>query len=472
MIYLVAAIVGIFTGEILRRIVRMRIHSRMAATARKSFALIRRYRVSDHWKERVLLQYSCRMFLNTLHLAFWFGVVVGFVAAAIWVATLFDIQFLHFLLTPFGIIYVTAVAAVYLYLRALLVKPNQNYSFFSQCLHRFALSNRSIAEASFNIEQLTQKPLPSSKVIHARHVFVSGLARAGTTVLMRWLYSTGAFCSLTYRDMPFVLMPGLWRTMTSLSQQKSVKQERAHGDGLLVDYDSPEALEEVFWKVFEGEHYIHSDKLTPMTATEETTDKFRAYIAAILKSSAKPEIFRYLSKNNNNILRLPSLCAAFPNAIIIIPFRNPLQQANSQLLQHRLFIAKHEEDPFSNNYMTWLAHHEFGSTHKRFRFSENSLTFTDPGTLNYWLELWLETYSWLNENRPQGAFLLSYDLLCEDFGKVWPRVAQKIGIRSDLPLTDPVGIKKRMLHEEADNVLLQKAEQLYVSLRSQMEADF
>ncbi len=85
---------------------------------------------------------------------------------------------------------------------------------------------------------------------NGQHVFVSGLARSGTTLLMRMLHDTDEFASLTYRDMPLVMAPNLWRRLSGAFQKSMARQERAHGDGLQVDYDSPEALEEVFWRTF------------------------------------------------------------------------------------------------------------------------------------------------------------------------------------------------------------------------------
>ena len=83
-----------------------------------------------------------------------------------------------------------------------------DYGFLSRTLHRLALGSPSVAEASFDLEQaLNGRDLMGSD---GRHVFVTGLARSGTTILMRALFGTGAFASLTYRDMPFVLAPGLW----------------------------------------------------------------------------------------------------------------------------------------------------------------------------------------------------------------------------------------------------------------------
>ena len=82
-----------------------------------------------------------------------------------------------------------------------------DYSFLSKILHHLALSNKSVIELSFDLETAFQK---NKSVTNSEPVFVSGLARSGTTIIMRKLYETGKFRCLTYNDMPFVLMPGIW----------------------------------------------------------------------------------------------------------------------------------------------------------------------------------------------------------------------------------------------------------------------
>src|SRR3546814_6546092 len=99
------------------------------------------------------------------------------------------------------------------------------------------------------------------EVIAGEHVFVTGLARAGTTVMLRHLHRSGAFRSLTYRDMPFVLAPNLWQRFSARWQERQEERLRAHGDRLMVNADSPEALEEVFWRIFTGREYIRRDGL-------------------------------------------------------------------------------------------------------------------------------------------------------------------------------------------------------------------
>src|SRR3546814_14611767 len=96
----------------------------------------------------------------------------------------------------------------------------------------------------------------------------------------------------------------------------------------MVNADSPEALEEVFWRIFTGREYIRRDGLVPCRPTGDALARFRSYVAAILVSG-EPGQRRYLSKNNNNILRLPALREAFPRALVVIPFRHPASQASS-----------------------------------------------------------------------------------------------------------------------------------------------
>ena len=180
------------------------------------------------------------------------------------------------------------------------------YSFLDRVLHRAALQFRPIAELSFDLDQAaTSNP---QAIASERHVFVSGLARAGTTILMRRIYQSGSFCSLTYRNMPFVLAPNMWKKLTRLSgsERPTETKERAHGDRIRVNADSPESLDEVFWRVFDGENYIHLNHFVPHNPDQDLAAKYVAYVNAILTSDRESRN-RYLSKNNNNLLRLKTI---------------------------------------------------------------------------------------------------------------------------------------------------------------------
>ncbi len=298
-----------------------------------------------------------------------------------------------------------------------------NYGPLSRVLHRLALGSKAIAVTSFDLDQ-SLASVKVDDVAQGRHVYVAGLARAGTTILMRRLYASAAFRSLTYQDMPFVLAPGLWRRLSGTGG-KGQAQERAHGDGIEVDANSPEGLEEVFWRVFAGEDYIRPDCLMPHQPDQEVGQSYLTYLAAVLAAQEQGGPARYLAKNNNAILRLGFLRKTLPKALLLVPFREPLAHASSLLRQHRRFSEMQAASPFVKSYMTWLGHHEFGLDHRPFRLTASDIQARQggPEQLPYWLGLWQDTYAWLSETMPSGVIPICYEDLCSD-PLVWRRIAE------------------------------------------------
>ncbi|MBT8346877.1 MAG: sulfotransferase [Desulfofustis sp.] len=385
----------------------------------------------------------------------------GFLVLGV-VSSLLGGRFADLSTSVMGITVCTIAALAYAALRGRSSESENSYGTASKLLHQISLGSPFVGEALFDIEKSLYLS-KSKEATNGHHVFVCGLARAGTTVLMRRLYESDQFVSLTYRDMPFVLSPNLWQSLNRFSQKSKELEERVHGDGLLVDFDSPEALEEVFWKTKCGADYILNDSLIPMTAEDETIQDFRNYVSLILKDHTA---HRYLSKNNNNIIRLTSISKAFPKATVLVPFRQPEQQAYSLMRQHQRFIEMHSTDQFSKKYMTWLVHHEFGSDHRPFVLGEHQVTGYDPDNLNYWLELWLHTYSYLAENLADRIHLVCYEALCEDSDRVWSELAEHLEI-GDQHGSLTFRRSSHQLDNEFDENLLGKARLLYDKLRSQ-----
>ena len=289
---------------------------------------------------------------------------------------------------------------------------NEDYSFLSRIIHHLALNNNFIQEMLHDIELLIFKKkiiLDNSKP----HIFICGFPRSGSTILMRFLYSTEKFASLTYRDMPFVTLPNLWSKISKKIKSKS-PQERMHRDHIKINIDSPESLEEIFWKIKLEKKYILNNSLITHTADEFTINEFRNFVSLILYKYKKKI---YLSKNNNNILRLESLIKAYPNCLIIIPFRDPLQQANSLLNQHQNFTNIQNQNKFIKQYMTYLAHHEFGAVHRTYNFGANEKTTYNKNSLEYWLITWINTYNYLSSekfSKNKNILYLNYESLCEN----------------------------------------------------------
>lgn len=299
-----------------------------------------------------------------------------------------------------------------------------DYSALERMLHRLALGSSAMGEMQFDLECKIEKPEP---LAGGQHVFITGLARAGTTILMRSIYGSEAFGTLTYRDMPFVMAPNLWARLHRRSSRDIEITERAHGDGILVDADSPEAFEEVFWRVFLGHRYLNdrTGGLVPHEVPSGGSENFRKYVRLILKRSRKT---RYLSKNNNNILRIAALLDIFPDAMILVPFRRPLPHAQSLLAQHQRFLE--DRNRFTRAYMVWLAHHEFGPAHRPFVFSDQPHSDAPTTELLYWLETWGAVYEYLikmYQSHPRVHFVC-YEQMCDD-----PQAWTSLSALLDLP---------------------------------------
>ena len=342
-----------------------------------------------------------------------------------------------------------------------------DYNVWSRFLHRLALGLTSVSEATFDLERnaLAQK-LPDARA--GEHVFVAGLARSGTTMLMRALYETNLFCSLTYRDMPFVLAPNTWSSLAQPGKRQKSEAERAHGDGVLVDFDSPEALEEVFWRVFCADRYIHPDRLTAMRVDADTQSRFATYIAMILH---RYKCARYLSKNNNNILRLPDILTTFTKATVLVPFRRPEQQALSLLRQHRRFREIHARDTFTQSYMRWLVHHEFGLDHRPFAWGLEQSQGLHPDTLDYWLAQWLGVYGHLSsllDTHATRAIPVGYETLCEHTDGAWQSLNRALRL-GDAP-APAFALRVEAINEPHDAQLLARCMDVYSALDEQCAA--
>ena len=329
-------------------------------------------------------------------------------------------------------------------------------------LHRLTLGSAPVRDISFDIERAAyRKKLPRDPA--PAPIFVAGLARAGTTILMRGLHDSGGFASLSYRDLPLPLAPNSLARITRGTNRSVIARERGHGDGIFHDLDSPEAIEEVFWGHFEGARYRQPDALTPAPVAPDTITAFRDYVELVRLRHGGG---RYLSKNNNNILRLPALIEAFPDAVLLHPFRDPLQQASSLRYQHRRACALADQDPRRASFTTWLGHHEFGRDQRPFAFAGAPGQELDRESLDYWVTAWISVYRSLS-NQPEaiGArqLFVDYDRLCRGGGKLGPELTERLGLG---PAQEPAGFRPPAPHpvEETNPALIAEAYALHAAL--------
>ena len=135
--------------------------------------------------------------------------------------------------------------------------------------------------------------------------------------------------------MPFVMAPNIWNLISKNFKKRNINIKRAHDDYLEINFDSPENFDEIFFKTKIGEKYLYKDFLLEHNLNSHIIEDFNVYISNVLLKYKKKF---YLSKNNNNILRLEDLSKNFKKSTFIILFRHPIQQAKSLLTQHQNFI--------------------------------------------------------------------------------------------------------------------------------------
>ena len=284
-----------------------------------------------------------------------------------------------------------------------------HYSRVDKILHKVAFLHPGLQRVLGSMDQdiFAPKSLPAPA---GEPVFITGLPRAGTTLLLEFLAGSGDFASFTYRHMPFVLAPILWEKLTGGSRKAGEKIERSHGDGMAVDFDSPEAFEEVAWIAFHGKDYIRGDHLMPMDQLplDEEFSEFLTALSRRLAVTSGDRSRRYLSKNNANIGRLKTLPRIFPDAQILICLRDPVAQAASLQSQHELFLRMHKDDAFARNYMKWIGHFDFGETFKPIRFSDPL-----PQDGEFWLKYWIDAYSYARDAAGPNCHFFCYENLRE-----------------------------------------------------------
>ena len=297
------------------------------------------------------------------------------------------------------------------------------YSATDKFLHRFYLSNYGISKATLEMDEIINGAKAKNLDIQ-QYVFVTGLARSGTTAVMRKIFQTGEYASLQYSNMPFILSPNLWKRSSKIESH-----ERAHKDGILIDGNSPEEFDEYFWKAFLKDDYIKDGGLEINKIDERILEKYLNYINLICLAKNKTN---YVSKNNNNILRLETLRKIKKSRLIFL-FRHPISHAASLLKLHKSFSEEQLQDSFVLDYFNFLGHHEFGLNHKPFLLTpelESLRSQFVQGELNYWLAIWLNYYNYLLENYQSDDVLICFEDLISEPDATYSKLAVSLGIDS------------------------------------------
>jgi hypothetical protein len=315
------------------------------------------------------------------------------------------------------------------------------YSAVDRLLHRLAFATRKAQIGLADLEDVLFRDQLARYALD-RPLFITALPRAGTTLLLELCVASGTFASQTYRHMPFVLIPLLWDRLSHGFRRFDAPRERAHGDGMLVSVDSPEAFEETAWIAFWPKRY-QGDRIVPWQAEDDgmfrefLNNHFKKVVALSAtagdgladRSHAPP---RYASKNNLNMARIAWLARHFRDALFVIPFRDPLQQCASLLRQHLNFLEIHRRDPFAKRYMGGIGHFDFGDNLRPVDFDGwlDRSQHRDPRELGFWLAYWCAAYRSLLVEATERVRFVNYDALCADPRSGLERLAHFIQVEN------------------------------------------
>jgi hypothetical protein len=257
-------------------------------------------------------------------------------------------------------------------------------------------------------------------------IFICGLARAGTSILLECLAAHPDTATHRYRDYPGVLAPIFWDQVSArLYRDRQSFRERAHGDGISVSPDSPEAMEEMLWMSFYP--HVHDPGRDNCIYGGDLTPDFAAfYRDHIRKILWLRDGRRYLAKGNYNVSRLGGLIELFPDARIIIPVRDPVTHLASLVRQHRLFAEAEARYPAALRYMQRVGHFEFGLDRRPLNLGDAEVTadvqrlWREGHDIDGWSLYWSYVCGFIADMRKQNPALaeavlvVRYEDLCAD----------------------------------------------------------
>ena len=274
-------------------------------------------------------------------------------------------------------------------------------------------------------------------------IYICGLARSGTTILLQTLSKLPAIGTHQYLHMAIPFLPHWWHKIAELAVLKDKEPvERVHKDGIKVTHTSPEAVEETLWMAyFKGLH----DEFQPAILNAASGHKafegfYKHHILKLLHTQKKT---RYLAKNNYNITRMEYILKLFPDAKFLITIRNPINHIASFMKQNRIFDEMEHALPRDFKMISLIGHSEFGrhqriiNTGDEAKVHEIRKLWAAGRTVESLATYWATTYNYLAdtiESNPDsaGAFLVvPYEQLCNDAWNMMESIIDHVNIKDE-----------------------------------------
>ncbi|MBP3127064.1 sulfotransferase [Thalassospira sp. ER-Se-21-Dark] len=281
-------------------------------------------------------------------------------------------------------------------------------------------------------------------------IFIAGLARSGSTILLETLAGHADAATHRYRDYPPVFTPWLWNRFVDLAPgKKNVAVERTHADGINVTPESPEAFEEMIWMAFFNNlHEIGKSNVLDGHISNPAFEQFyRDHIRKLIHVRGGQ---RYVSKANYLVTRMEYLLSIFPDARFVLPVRDPVWHIASLIKQHKLFCAGEADNPRAIAHMQRVGHYEFGLDRRPINTGDLHETFaimklwTNGDEIEGWARYWSNLHHYLadrmivNKDLAKATLVVRYEDLVADPAKQLASLFDHVELDDAQPLIDSV----------------------------------
>jgi len=313
---------------------------------------------------------------------------------------------------------------------------------------------------SFLLDKIETKMLFNDvdKIRIDKPVYITGLARAGTTIVLEMLDKHPDLATHRYQHLFIPYIPNLISVILNYPNVFTKSYKRLHQDGIMITRESPEAVEEIFWQKFFAN--VHNEEISNVMNGNISNPEFEQFYKKHLrKLIIYQESSRYLAKNNYNITRLEYLLRLFPSSKFLLIIRDPVSHIASLIKQTKLFMEIERKKRFLKKWLRIIGHYEFGHNqvcinvgnteliHRIRKLWENKKTYV-KGWAHYWTSIYDFIAKCIDNNKSlkNATLIIKYGDLCENPANVIDQILD----HAELPSAKFEKVKKyyvRHLHK-------------------------
>ena len=273
-----------------------------------------------------------------------------------------------------------------------------------------------------------------------RPIYVTGMARAGTTITLEMLSQHPDVATHRYLHMVLPNTPHWIQLAANVLPLMKSPVERLHKDRMLVTRDSPEAVEEILWQRF-FRSVVDESKSNILDASTRHPKFEEFYREHIRKLLFNQRANRYAAKNNYSVARMEYLQKMFPDVRFIIVVRNPFDHIASLAKQDMILRSLENANPQLLDWTKIIGHREFGSARICINLGSSETVdkirklWMSPETYaRGWAVYWNAVYSFAHnmlESNPklaESTLVFRYEDLCEFPEKMIDEIVQHVEI--------------------------------------------